>query len=43
MIRYRRGHVTVLERGELGGKTCEGYQIVENEFERLLGAGGQAK
>jgi CRP-like cAMP-binding protein len=42
IIKYKRGHVSVLDRGELEGKTCECYQIVEKEFERLLGAGGQA-
>lgn len=43
MIRYRRGHVSILERARLEGQSCECYPIVEKEFERLLGAGGQAK
>jgi CRP-like cAMP-binding protein len=43
MIKYRRGHVSILERGDLEGKSCECYPIVEKEFERLLGAGGQAR
>jgi CRP-like cAMP-binding protein len=41
IIKYKRGHVSVLDREELEGKSCECYPIVEKEFERLLGVGGQ--
>jgi CRP-like cAMP-binding protein len=37
MIRYRRGLVSVLDRGGLEATACECYDIVRNEFDRLLG------
>jgi CRP-like cAMP-binding protein len=37
MIRYRRGLVSILDRAELEATACECYDIVRNEFERLLG------
>jgi CRP-like cAMP-binding protein len=37
MIRYRRGLVSVLDRAGLEATACECYDIVRNEFERLLG------
>lgn len=36
LIRYARGHVTVLDRRSLEGRSCECYRIVEQEYERLL-------
>lgn len=36
-IKYRRGHITVLDRKKLESSSCECYQIVKNEFDRLLG------
>jgi CRP-like cAMP-binding protein len=42
LIRYRRGHVTVLDRQGLEAATCECYSVVKREFDRLLGANGQA-
>jgi CRP-like cAMP-binding protein len=35
-IRYRRGHITVLDRVGLEGKVCECYDVVKKEFARLL-------
>jgi CRP-like cAMP-binding protein len=37
MIRYRRGLVSVLDRAGLESTACECYDIVRNEFDRLLG------
>jgi CRP-like cAMP-binding protein len=35
-IRYRRGHISVLERAGLEGDVCECYGVVKKEFSRLL-------
>lgn len=35
-IRYRRGHITVLNRAGLEGTVCECYNVVKKEFARLL-------
>ena len=35
-IDYRRGHISVLDRGKLEGNVCECYQVVKNEFSRLM-------
>ncbi len=35
-IRYRRGHISVLDRAGLEGRTCECYAVVKTEFARLL-------
>jgi CRP-like cAMP-binding protein len=39
-IRYRRGHLHILERSKLEKQTCECYLIVKREFTRLLGPAG---
>jgi len=36
LIRYRRGHIAVLERAGLEVRTCECYAAVRKEFIRLL-------
>lgn len=36
VIRYRRGHISVLERAGLEARTCECYAVVKQEFGRLL-------
>src|ERR1700681_3058235 len=37
LIRYRRGHVTILNQGALHRRTCECYDVSKLEFDRLLG------
>ena len=36
LIRYRRGHITVLDRPGLEKRVCECYAVVKKEFARLL-------
>ena len=37
LIRYRRGHVTILDHEALRQRACECYDISKLEFDRLLG------
>ena len=36
LIDYRRGHITVLDRPGLEARVCECYEVVRQEFSRLL-------
>jgi len=36
LIRYSRGHITVLDRPRLEQEVCECYAVVKKEFDRLL-------
>ena len=44
LIRYSRGHITVLDRPGLERRTCECYAVVKKEYDRLLpDTGGDLK
>jgi CRP-like cAMP-binding protein len=36
LIKYSRGHITILNRLGLERRTCECYQVVKDEYDRLL-------
>jgi CRP-like cAMP-binding protein len=36
LIRYARGHITVLDRDGLEKRSCECYAVVKKEYDRLL-------
>jgi CRP-like cAMP-binding protein len=36
LIRYARGHISVLDRAKLERRTCECYAVVKREYDRLL-------
>ena len=36
LIHYKRGRITVLDRPGLEARTCECYQVVKTEYDRLL-------
>jgi CRP-like cAMP-binding protein len=36
LIRYARGHITVIDRAGLERRTCECYEVVKTEYDRLL-------
>jgi len=36
LIRYSRGHITVLDRAKLEQRVCECYAVVKKEYDRLL-------
>jgi CRP-like cAMP-binding protein len=36
LIRYSRGHITVIDRPGLEKRTCECYAVVKKEYDRLL-------
>jgi hypothetical protein len=38
LIRYARGHITVLDRKGLQTRSCECYVVVKREYDRLLPA-----
>jgi CRP-like cAMP-binding protein len=39
LIRYSRGHITVLDRAGLEQRSCECYAVVKKEYDRLLPPG----
>lgn len=43
LINYRRGHITVLDRGGLEARACECYAVVKTEFNRLKAEVGQGR
>ena len=36
LIRYLRGHITVIDRKGLEERSCECYAVVKREYDRLL-------
>jgi CRP-like cAMP-binding protein len=36
LIRYARGHITVIDRDALEARVCECYRVVKTEYDRLL-------
>jgi Mn-dependent DtxR family transcriptional regulator len=36
LIRYARGHISVLDRDGLQKRSCECYAVVKKEYDRLL-------
>ena len=38
LIRYQRGHITVLDRAGIEQRSCECYAVVKKEYDRLLPA-----
>jgi hypothetical protein len=36
-ISYTRGHIKILNRQKMEACVCECYQVVKDEFDRLLG------
>ena len=42
LIRYARGHITVLDRAGLEQRSCECYAVVKKEYDRLLPASATA-
>ncbi|MEP6823770.1 MAG: helix-turn-helix domain-containing protein, partial [Ramlibacter sp.] len=38
LIRYVRGRITVLDRAGLEKRSCECYEVVKKEYDRLLPA-----
>jgi CRP-like cAMP-binding protein len=38
LIRYARGHITVIDRAGLEARSCECYSVVKKEYDRLLPA-----
>ena len=43
VIRYRRGHITVLDRARLEGLSCECYAVVEEGVRPAAARTGEAR
>jgi len=43
LIRYRRGHIEVVNRPGLEARVCECYMVVRQEYERLMHRPGSAR
>lgn len=37
LVRYRRGHIHILQPAGLEGSACECFQALKTEYDRLLG------
>lgn len=42
VINYQRGHLTINDRARLEANSCECYEIVKKEFDRLVGGNGHS-
>lgn len=40
LIKYNRGHITIVDRERLEAASCECYPIIKKEFARLVGSNG---
>ena len=38
LIQYRRGIIRIVKRKKLEDTSCECYQVIKREFDRLLGS-----
>ena len=43
LVRSHRGRIMILDRSRLEDRTCECYQAVKNEYDRLLGSSRAAR
>jgi hypothetical protein len=43
LVRYRRGHITILNRDGLEDCACEYYAVIRAETDRIMGAANTAR